>query len=137
MDRPAVIDPLRTEPPAVAASDVVDLRRLALDAITDFAYVFDLGGRFAFINKPLLDLWGLTLDEAVGKNFFDLQYPDDLAARLQQQIQEVIETRQRVVDETPYTSPTGAGGYYQYIFSPVLAPDGSVCAVAGSTRDIT
>src|SRR6478735_8894112 len=100
MDRPAVIDPLRTEPRAVAASDVVDLRRLALDAITDFAYVFDLGGRFAFINKPLLDLWGLTLDEAVGKNFFDLQYPDDLAARLQQQIQEVIETRQRVVDET-------------------------------------
>ncbi len=28
-------------------------------------------------------------------------------------------------------------GYYEYIFSPVFAPDGSVLAVAGSTRDIT
>jgi PAS domain S-box-containing protein len=108
-----------------------------LSSITDFAYTFDLDGRFTFINKPLLDLWGLRLDEAVGKNFFDLKYPDDLAAKLQRQIQQVIETRQRVVGETPYTSLTGAGGYYQYIFSPVTGPDGSVEAIAGTTRDIT
>ena len=31
-------------------------------------------GRFVFTNKPLLDLWGLKLEEAVGKNFFDLRY---------------------------------------------------------------
>ena len=40
-------------------------------------------------------------------------------------------------DETPYTSPTGAGGYYEYIFSPVFDVDGNVEIVAGSTRDIT
>ena len=40
-------------------------------------------------------------------------------------------------DETTYTSPTGAGGEYEYIFSPVVAVDGSVEAVAGSTRDIS
>ena len=108
-----------------------------LSSITDFAYTFDLDGRFTFINKPLLDLWGLTLDQAVGKNFFDLKYPDDLAAKLQEQIQQVIRTRRRLVDETPYTSPTGAGGYYQYIFSPVIGASGEVEAVAGSTRDIT
>lgn len=108
-----------------------------LSSISDFAYTFDLDGRFNFINKPLLDLWGLTLEQAVGKNFFDLKYPDPLAAKLQRQIQDVIATKQRVVDETPYTSPSGHGGFYQYIFSPVLAGDGSVEAVAGSTRDIT
>ena len=108
-----------------------------LSSITDFAYTFDLDGRFSFINKPLLDLWGLSLEQAVGKNFFDLKYPDDLAAKLQRQIQQVINTRERLVDETPYTSQTGAGGYYQYIFSPVFAADGTVEAVAGSTRDIT
>ncbi len=108
-----------------------------LSSITDFAYTFDLDGRFTFVNKPLLDLWGLPLEQAVGRNFFDLQYPDDLAAKLQRQIRQVIETGQRVVDETPYTSPTGAGGYYQYIFSPVVAADGTVEAVAGSTRDVT
>ena len=109
----------------------------ALSHITDFAYVFDLDGRFLYVNKPLLDLWGLSLEQAVGKNFFDLQYPEDLAAKLQRQIQQVIDTKQGVVDETSYTSPTGVPGYYEYIFSPVLAADGSVEMVAGSTRVIT
>ena len=109
----------------------------ALSHINDFAYIFDRDGRFLYVNKPLLDLWGLSLDQAVGKNFFDLQYPEDLAATLQRQIQQVIDTKQGVVDETPYTSPTGVPGYYEYIFSPVLAADGSVEVVAGSTRVIT
>jgi PAS domain S-box-containing protein len=108
-----------------------------LSAITDFAYIFDRDGRFVYANKALLNLWGLTLEAAVGKNFFDLKYPDDLAAKLQRQIQQVFRSRERLSDETPYTSPTGVTGYYEYIFSPVIAADGTVEAVAGSTRDIT
>jgi PAS domain S-box-containing protein len=110
---------------------------MALSAISDFAYVFDRDGRFLYVNKALLDLWGLSLDQAIGKNFFDLKYPDALASRLQRQIQQVIETGRSLADETPYTSPTGAGGYYEYIFAPVLAADGTVEVVAGSTRDIS
>lgn len=108
-----------------------------LSAITDFAYIFDREGRFIYANQPLLDLWGLKLDEAVGKNFYDLQYPNDLALRLQQQIQQVFDTGQPLRDETPYTSPTGAEGFYEYIFTPVFAADGTVEVVAGSTRDYT
>jgi PAS domain S-box-containing protein len=108
-----------------------------LSSITDFAYIFDRDGRFLYANQPLLDLWGLKLDEAVGKNFFDLQYPTDLASRLQQQIQQVFDTGQALRDETPYTSPTGATGFYEYIFTPVKASDGTVEVVAGSTRDYT
>ncbi len=108
-----------------------------LSSITDFAYIFDRDGRFIYANQPLLDLWGLRLDEAVGKNFFDLQYPDDLALQLQQQIQQVFDTGQALRDETPYTSPTGAEGFYEYIFTPVKASDGTVEVVAGSTRDYT
>jgi len=108
-----------------------------LSHIADFAYAFDRDGRFTYVNKPLLDLWGLTLEQAVGKNFFELNYPPELARRLQRQIQQVIDTKQGLSDETPYTSPTGVSGYYEYIFSPVFAPDGSVELVAGSTRDVT
>jgi PAS domain S-box-containing protein len=108
-----------------------------LSAITDFAYIFDPDGRFLYANKALLNLWGLTLEAVVGKNFFDLKYPEDLAAKLQHQIQQVFASREGLSDETPYTSPTGAVGYYEYIFSPVLAADGTVEVVAGSTRDIT
>ena len=109
----------------------------ALSAITDFAYIFDRAGRFVYANKALLDLWGLTLEEAVGKDFYDLKYDPDLAERLGRQIAQVFATGQRLSDETEYTSPTGVSGYYEYIFSPVFAPDGTVELVAGSTRDIT
>jgi PAS domain S-box-containing protein len=108
-----------------------------LSYISDFAYIYDRDGRFLFVNRPLLDLWGITLEEAVGKDFFDLGYPHELAAQLQQQVREVFETKQALTGETPYTSPSGAEGYYEYIFSPAFGPDGSVEFVAGSTRDIT
>jgi PAS domain S-box-containing protein len=110
---------------------------ITLSHISDFAYIFNRDGRFAFVNQALLDLWGLKLEVAVGKNFFDLKYPDELAARLQQQIQTVFETKAGLTDETEYTSQTGAGGYYEYIFRPVLDREGNVELVAGSTRDIT
>jgi PAS domain S-box-containing protein len=67
-----------------------------LSSISDFAYTFDKEGRFLFINQALLDLWGLQLEEAVGKNFFELNYPDEPATRLQRQIRQVFDTRQRV-----------------------------------------
>jgi PAS domain S-box-containing protein len=108
-----------------------------LSAITDFAYIFDRDGRFLYANKALLNLWGLTLEAVIGKNFFDLKYPDDLAAKLQGQIQQVFTSREGLSDETPYTSPTGVAAHYEYIFNPVIAADGTVEAVAGSTRDIT
>jgi two-component system cell cycle sensor histidine kinase/response regulator CckA len=109
----------------------------ALSSIGDFASVCDQRGRFVFANQPLLDLWGLTLEEAVGKNFFDLGYPSQLAEQLQRQVEEVLRTKKRVTGETPYTSPAGLAGHYESTFSPVFAAGGEVDFVAGSTRDIT
>jgi len=106
-----------------------------LSSIPDFTYLFDRAGRFIYANKVLLDLWGLTFQEAIGKDFFELRYPPHLAQRLHDQVQYVFATGESVRDETPYTSPTGVDGYYEYIFSPVFGPDGKVEVVAGSTRD--
>jgi hypothetical protein len=55
------------------------------------------------VNRALLALWQLTLNDALVKNFFELNYPPELAARLQRQIQEVIDTRQPVRDQTLFT----------------------------------
>jgi PAS domain S-box-containing protein len=108
-----------------------------LAAIRDFVSVFDLQGEFRYANKALLELFGMTLAEAVGKDFIDLKLPASLASRLQRQIQLVIDSGQTLSDETAYESPTGVSGFYEYIFCPIFAADGSVEAVAGSTRDIT
>ena len=109
----------------------------ALSNTPDFTYIFNLEGRFTYVNRPLLDLLQRSLDETVGKNFFELEYPLELAERLQRQICEVINTQASVRDETPFTGPAGETRYYEYIFVPVFTGDGRVEAVAGSTRDIT
>ncbi|MEO8631242.1 MAG: PAS domain-containing sensor histidine kinase, partial [Betaproteobacteria bacterium] len=108
----------------------------ALSNSADFNYVFDLEGRFTYVNKALLALWEKDLSDALGKNFFELDYPAELAARLQQQITQVIDTGQSLRDETPYTSAIGTRAY-EYIFVPVTDTAGRVVAVTGSTRDIT
>jgi PAS domain S-box-containing protein len=109
----------------------------ALSNTPDFNYTFNLEGRFTYINRALLSLWNKSLDEALGKNFFDLDYPAELAQRLQAQIQQAIETKAPVRDHTPFTGASGEIGFYEYIFVPVLDANGRVEAVAGSTRDIT
>lgn len=108
-----------------------------LSTISDFVYLFERQGRFVFANQPLLDLWGLSLEDVVGKNFFDLNYPEALAAKHQREIEQVFTTGQPVTDETPYTSPAGISGVYEYIFTPLTDARGSVQAVVGSTRNIT
>ncbi|WP_334898486.1 YlcI/YnfO family protein [Nostoc sp.] len=105
-------------------------------AIPDFIYTFDLAGRFTYVSPALLNLWQKTSDEALGKNFFELDYPTDLATRYQQQIEQTIATRQLLKDETLYTSAIGTRAY-EYIFVPILDINGVVDAVAGVTRDIT
>ena len=108
----------------------------ALSNTVDFNYVFDLQGRFTYVNKAQLDIWGKEFHEAAGKNFFELGYPPEVAARHQREIEQVIQTRQPIKNETAYATRSGER-QYEYIFAPVLAADGTVEAVAGSTRDIT
>ena len=122
---------------AEAAVQQARVYDLTLSSVTDFVYAFDREGRFLFSNKPLLDLLQVSLDSLVSKNFFDLGYPEDLAGRLQRQIQPVFTSGEIVVDETPFVSPSGQPGFYEYILSPVLDTDGRITQVAGITRDIT
>ncbi|HSS99463.1 MAG TPA: PAS domain-containing protein, partial [Terriglobales bacterium] len=98
---------------------------VTLSAISDFAYVFDRKGRFVYANQALLDLWGLTAKDAFGKDFYELQYPNELAAKLQREIEQVFATKQKVIGETEYISPMGVVGYYEYIFTPVFDSNGN------------
>jgi PAS domain S-box-containing protein len=122
----------------LSAEIELQLRKMdgVVSAVSDFIYTFDLAGRFTYINQPLLDLWQQTLSDSVGKNFFELDYPPELAERLQNQIQHVITTRQPLRDETPYTNIAGTR-VYEYIFVPLFDERGAVEGVAGTTRDIT
>ena len=122
---------------SISAEQQAALLNRALTHMNDFAFMVDRQARFRYANSPLLQLWNLTLDKVIGKTFAELAYAPDMAARLQQQIRQVFNTGTLLVDETPYTGANGTEGFYEYIFTPVLAKDGSVEVVLGTSRDIT
>ena len=106
-------------------------------SIVDHAFMFDPSGRFVYANQALLDLLERTLEEVVGKTCFELPYTNELAARIQDQIQQVISTRQKVVDVTHYVSPSGVSLYSEYFLSPMIDAEGVVQFVAGGCFDVT
>ena len=107
-----------------------------LDYTPDLAYIFDLEHRFTYANAILLQMWGKSWDEAIGKTCWELGYPDWHAALHDREIEQVIATKLPVRGQVPFTGTFGERSY-DYIFVPVLGPDGEVEAVAGTTRDIT
>ena len=107
-----------------------------LENTPDLAYVFDLQHRFTYANKVLLTMWNRTWDEAIGKNCLELGYEPWHAEMHDREIEQVILTRQSVRGEVPFNGAYGRR-IYEYIFVPVLGPDGEVEAIAGTTRDVT
>lgn len=54
----------------------------ALASITDLTCIYDREGRFLFANQPLLDLRGVALEQAIGKNLSDLGYSPEFTQAL-------------------------------------------------------
>lgn len=107
-----------------------------LSHVPDLIYVFNPDHRFIFANQALLDMWGRTWDEAIGKNCLELGYEPWHAAMHDREIEQVIATRKPIRGEVPFDGAQGRR-IYDYIFVPVIGAQGEVEAVAGATRDIT
>jgi PAS domain S-box-containing protein len=102
----------------------------------DFAYVFDLHHRFTYANEGLLEMWGKTREEAIGKNCLELGYEPWHAAMHDREIDEIVVTKKPIRGEVPFTGTFGQRNY-DYLMVPVFGAGGEVAAVAGITRDIT
>ncbi|MFP5076136.1 PAS domain S-box protein [Rhizobium sp. YIM 134829] len=106
-----------------------------LSSIPDYVYAFDAERRFAYANPIMLGLFGLTERDMLGRNFEDLNYPPDLAAHLNRDIDRVFKDGSTIEDEVFFESPTGVAAYFTYRWGPIRAEDGSVELVVGVSRD--
>ena len=120
-----------------------DLERLSrvhetiLSTMDDFATVVDRDGRFLYANRRLLAEWNKTLDEIVGKTRLELGYGQAHHEKHLHEIAQILDTRQAVRGETAFTGASGVSGTYDYIFTPVLGPDGEVESIIGISRNVT
>jgi len=112
------------------------LYEAVLSSTPDLVYTFDLHHRFTYANEALLEMWGKTAEEALGKNCLELGYEPWHAAMHDREIEQVIATKRPVRGDVPFQGTQGLR-IYDYIFVPVLDANGEVEAIAGTTRDVT
>ena len=105
-----------------------------VDAIPDYIYAFDREHRFAYVNRPMHELFGPTHD-AIGKTFQELGYPPTLAERLDGHLRHIFDTGETIEDEVFFTSPSGVRVYYQFVWGPVYGEGGRIEQVVGVSRD--
>jgi len=103
----------------------------------DLIYVFDLSYRFTYANQALLDMWGKTWEQSVGKGLRENGYEEWHAQMHEREIDQVAATKNAVRGEVSFPHATLGKRVYDYILVPVLNDKGVVEAVAGTTRDIT
>lgn len=103
----------------------------------DLIYVFDLNYRFSYANDALLNMWGLTWDDAQGKSLLEIGYEPWHAEMHEREIDQVIATKKPVRGEVSFPHASLGKRVYDYILVPVIDQSGKVEAIAGTTRDIT
>ena len=108
----------------------------ALSNTPDLVYVFDLNHRFIYANEALLRMWGKTWEGSIGKDCYELGYEPWHAEMHGREIDRVAATGRPIRGDVPFAGMNGRR-ILDYIFVPVFGADGSVEAVAGTTRDVT
>lgn len=103
----------------------------------DLIYVFGLDYRFTYANEALLEMWGKTWEESVGRKLLENGYEPWHAEMHEREIDQVVATKAPIRGEVSFPHATLGKRIYDYIFVPLINEDGQVTAVAGTTRDIT
>lgn len=108
-----------------------------ISSTPDLVYIWDLGYRFRFANAALLEMWGRTLEDSVGRSLLEIGYEPWHAEMHEREIDQIIATKQPVRGEVAFPHATLGRRTYDYILVPVLGAGGEVEAVTGITRDVT
>jgi PAS domain S-box-containing protein len=123
------------------AREKSDQQRRLYETITsstpDLLYVFDLEYRFTYANRALLEMWGKSWEDSIGKRLLENGYEPWHAEMHEKEIEQIKNTKLPIRGEVSFPHATLGKRVYDYIFTPVLNKDGEVEAIAGATRDVT
>lgn len=112
-----------------------NLLRTVIDTIPDQIYAKDRDHRMVLVNKALVPFYGLTEQELIGKNDFDLGNPQ--AQHYWEQEEAIFETGEPVQREYEFHDPGNKRRWV--VITKVLLRDneGNVMGLVGVNRDIT
>jgi phosphoserine phosphatase RsbU/P len=96
----------------------------------------DLNERFTFANKHFCDTVGKPLEEILGKTDFDF-FPPKLAAKYQQDDQQIITTGKSMETVEQHQRASGERLYVQVVKTPLFDAEGKIMGLQGIFWDIT
>ncbi|MDP5202315.1 PAS domain S-box protein [Flavobacterium sp. DG2-3] len=106
-------------------------------ATPDLVYVFDLDYKFTYANKALLNMWGKSAEDAIGRGLRENGYEEWHAEMHEREIDTVVAEKRAVRGTVSFPHAELGRRIYDYILVPVFNDKGEVEVVAGTTRDIT
>ncbi|MDZ7781388.1 MAG: EAL domain-containing protein [Halioglobus sp.] len=108
-----------------------------LDNVGACIYLKDTDGCYTYVNQEVLDLWGVTRDEVIGRDdtpFFDARS----VARLRANDERVLRRGQIVqAEETHTVKVTGKTHIYWSVKLPLRNAHGDIYALCGISTDVT
>ena len=126
-----------TEKTATWVSPTSELLVQMLDNVAHPVFVKDTNFRFVFVNKAFCQLMGRPVEDVIGRTDYDFS-PEEEANFFRQKDAEMFATGLEVViEEEPFTGPSGMRRTLATTKVPLRAPTGEVTHLVGITHDIT
>lgn len=102
----------------------------------DLVWSMDIKGRWTYLNKAVIDIYGYEAEEMLFKPFSDFQLAESRTADLSA-FETILSGKELVGYETVHIDKHGNHRHISFNAKPMLNPDGSVAYITGTARDIT
>ncbi len=110
--------------------------QILIDALPDMIFVKDRNFRVTLVNRAFCEASGLSEDEILGKNVYEL-YPKDIADVFQAMDEEVFATGEINVNQEWFVAADGNRLRLETTKVPYLGQAGEVVGIMALARDIT
>ncbi len=121
----------------LALRESEEKHRTIIENIEDMYYEVDLEGNFTFLNDAVISIFGITKEEAVGRNFSDMSAPES-AADLSRMFRKVFDTGMSVAGaELTYISNNGGESQLEISVSPIRNSSSEISGFRGICRDVS
>ena len=112
--------------------------RQVIDVNPNFIFAKDRDGRFTLANKAVADVYGVTVNELIGKTDADFNRNVEEVCFFRKMDMEVMDTLQeRFIPEERITDAQGRVHWIQTVKRPLLESDGRASQLLGASTDIT
>ncbi|PKN16459.1 MAG: hypothetical protein CVU66_00865 [Deltaproteobacteria bacterium HGW-Deltaproteobacteria-23] len=118
------------------SNEVIWQQQTILDNIPDNVWLKDSEGLYVSVNDPFGKEVGVTPEDMVGKNDYDI-YPPERAAKHESDSREVMTSRDRTYFEESVVDSEGNIQYLEKVETPIFDDNGEVSGIIGIGHDIT